>query len=163
MNFYPRHIGDYSRDASHLSILEHGVYTLLLDRYYATEKPIPANETYRIVRATTRQEKAAVDSVLREFFSLTDDGWQHKRVEEEIAKMLEKSKKAADSAKRRWDANAMRTHSDGNAKAMLSNNQYPITNNQTESLQPFSNTSRGGRKGLTSVSEILGKGLRDGR
>lgn len=163
MNFYPRHIGDYSRDASHLSILEHGVYTLLLDRYYATEKPIPANETYRIVRAATRQEKAAVDSVLREFFLLTDDGWQHKRVEEEIAKMLEKSKKAADSAKRRWDASAMRSHSDGNAKAMLSNNQYPITNNQTEFLQPFSNTSRGGRRGPTSVSEMLGKGVRDGR
>jgi len=163
MNFYPRHIGDYSRDASHLSILEHGVYTLLLDRYYATEKPIPDGEEYRIVRATSKPEKAAVDAVLREFFTLTQSGWQHKRVEEEIAKMLEKSAKAASSAKRRWDANAMRTQCERNADAMLSNNQYPIANNQTESLQPFSLNSRVGRKDLTPISEILKKGLRDGR
>ena len=37
MNFYPRHIGDYIARASHLTLLEHGVYARLLDIYYSRE------------------------------------------------------------------------------------------------------------------------------
>ena len=33
MNYYKRHIGDYAAKAGHLSPLEHGVYTLLIDAY----------------------------------------------------------------------------------------------------------------------------------
>jgi hypothetical protein len=32
MKFYQRHLGDYARDTAHLSLLEHGVYSVLLDR-----------------------------------------------------------------------------------------------------------------------------------
>ena len=38
MNYYERHLGDYARDTGHLSMLEHGAYSLLLDRYYATRR-----------------------------------------------------------------------------------------------------------------------------
>ncbi len=86
MNYYERNMGDYARDASHLSMLEHGAYTLLLDRYYTTEQPIPEDQTYRLARATTRQEKAAVDAVLREFFTLTDGVWVNRRASAEIEK-----------------------------------------------------------------------------
>ena len=103
-------------------MLEHGAYSLLLDRYYATEKPIPAGEVYRVTKASSRAEKAAIDCVLKEFFTLTDAGWSNNRAEEELEKMREKTSKASKSAKARWDANAMRTHSEGNAN--------PITNNQ---------------------------------
>jgi uncharacterized protein YdaU (DUF1376 family) len=72
MNYYERHLGDYARDTAHLSILEHGVYTLLLDRYYATEQPIPADQAHRVARARSREEKAAVDAVLSEFFVLEE-------------------------------------------------------------------------------------------
>lgn len=77
MNYYTRHLGDYARDTGHLSALEHGVYTLLLDRYYATEKPIPAALTYRVARATTEAERAAVDAVLAEFFVPRDSDWHY--------------------------------------------------------------------------------------
>jgi uncharacterized protein YdaU (DUF1376 family) len=33
VNYYERHLGDYAKDAGHLSMLEHGAYSLLLDRY----------------------------------------------------------------------------------------------------------------------------------
>ena len=59
MNYWERHIGDYARDAGHLSMLEHGAYTLLLDRYYSTEQPIPKDQAHRICRARTRDEKLA--------------------------------------------------------------------------------------------------------
>jgi uncharacterized protein YdaU (DUF1376 family) len=153
MLYYQRHLGDYAKDASHLSMLEHGAYSLLLDRYYATEKPIPANEVYRVTKASSRAEKAAIDCVLKEFFTLTDDGWTNNRAEEELAKMREKTSKASKSAKARWDANAMRTHSERNANAMLTNNQYPITNR--DSIETLSLTPNVGRKGPVPVSRFL--------
>jgi len=65
VNYYERHLGDYAKDTGHLSILEHGAYTLLLDRYYSTEAGIP---------------------VLSEFFELVNGVWINRRAEEEIEK-----------------------------------------------------------------------------
>lgn len=87
MNYYERHLGDYARDAGHLSMLEHGAYSLLLDRYYTTEQPIPnKTDAYRICRARSRDEKAAVDAVLREFFVTDGEAFLNRRAEEEIVK-----------------------------------------------------------------------------
>lgn len=85
MNYYERHLGDYARDTGHLSMLEHGAYTLLLDRYYITEQGIPASQAQRIARARTKEERDAVDSVLAEFFTLIDGVWINPRAEAEIA------------------------------------------------------------------------------
>jgi uncharacterized protein YdaU (DUF1376 family) len=87
VNFYKRHLGDYAKDAGHLSMLEHGAYTLLLDRYYTTEEPIPSlTDAYRICRARSRDEREAVDTVLREFFVSDGEAFMNRRAEEEIAK-----------------------------------------------------------------------------
>lgn len=128
MNYYERHLGDYARDTGHLSLLEHGAYNVLLDRYYATEHGIPADDTYRVARANSAQERKAVDRVLAEFFVLEDGLYRKERVEREIERYREKSGKASASAKTRWakskgnakaSADAVRTdmrsHSDGNA------------------------------------------------
>lgn len=85
MNYYERHLGDYARDTAHLSLLEHGVYNVLLDRYYITEQPIPADQAHRIARAKTKDERAAVDAVLAEFFTLEAGCYRQGRVESEIA------------------------------------------------------------------------------
>lgn len=85
MNYYERHLGDYARDTAHLTILEHGIYTLLLDRYYATERPIPDDQACRIARARDETEKKGVVSVLQEFFVLEEGCWVNKRAEAEIA------------------------------------------------------------------------------
>lgn len=90
MNYYERHLGDYARDTGHLTMLEHGAYTLLLDRYYASEDGIPAEQVHRLARARTDDEKAAVDAVLGEFFHLDGGIWIHHRAEREIAKFTEK-------------------------------------------------------------------------
>lgn len=84
MNFYKRHIGDYLRDAGHLSLLEHGVYTRLLDVYYTREGPIPAEQAARLVGARTREEREAVDRVLAEFFEPVGEAWVQRRCEREI-------------------------------------------------------------------------------
>lgn len=150
MNYYERHLGDYARDAAHLSMLEHGAYTLLLDRYYTTGEPIPHDQVYRLCRSRTDDERAAVDAVLVEFFELIDGAWVNRRCEQEIQKYQEKQEKARASANARWsnppnkserNANAMRTHSGGNA------HQSPDTSNQEEAkakatVQPAAAPSR---------------------
>jgi len=84
LNYYERHLGDYARDTAHLSMLEHGAYNLLLDRYYASEAPIPADQAHRVARARSAEERKAVDAVLAEFFTLEEGGFRQKRVQAEI-------------------------------------------------------------------------------
>ena len=59
MNFYKHYIGDYQRDTGHLSLAEHGAYRLMLDAFYATGKPLPADKKalYRLLRAATAVER----------------------------------------------------------------------------------------------------------
>ena len=100
MNYYERHLGDYSKDTAHLTMIEHGAYGLLLDRYYGTEAGIPADQVHRIARARTKEEKLAVDVVLAEFFQLVDGLWINKRAEEEIAKAHVKINAAKENGKK---------------------------------------------------------------
>lgn len=100
MNYYERHLGDYSKDTAHLTMIEHGAYGLLLDRYYGTEAGIPSDQVHRIARARTKDEKAAVDVVLDEFFQLVNGVWVNKRAEEEITKAKSKITAAQQNGKK---------------------------------------------------------------
>lgn len=106
VNYYQRHIGDYIRDTSHLSLLEHGVYARLLDIYYSRESPLPDEVVYRLVGAKDTKEKAATAAVLNEFFSLVDGQWRHGRCDEEIRaanEAMERARQAGkDGAAKRW-------------------------------------------------------------
>lgn len=139
MNYYSHNIGDYAQATMHLSLVEDAIYSRLLRRYYSEEQPIidDIQQVCRWVGARTQEEREAVPVILSEFFKLVDGYWHNKRADEEIAAYQSKSAKAADSAAKRWsgnakaknqecerNANAMPTHSEGNA------NQEPITNNQ---------------------------------
>lgn len=100
MNYYERHLGDYAKDTAHLSMLEHGAYSLLLDRYYGTEEGIPEAQAHRVARAKTKEEKLAVNAVLDEFFTLTDGVWINTRSEEEIVKAQAKINAAKENGKK---------------------------------------------------------------
>lgn len=100
MNYYERHLGDYAKDTAHLTMIEHGAYGLLLDRYYGTEAGIPADQVHRVARARTKEEKSAVDVVLEEFFQLVDGLWINRRAEEEIAKARAKITAAKENGKK---------------------------------------------------------------
>lgn len=87
MNYFELHIGDLTEATAHLSMLEDGAYGRLLRKYYATEKPLPADvkQVQRLVGARTKEEREAVETVLAEFFDLQDDGWHQSRCDAEIA------------------------------------------------------------------------------
>lgn len=161
MNYVQFHVGDWDSSTRLLSPLEKGIYIDLLMLYYSVERPLMRSECERISRAYAPEEKTALEYVLDRFFHREGDVYAHHRCDEEIAKASEKSKKAAKSAQARWnkaakgpassvsdtnglqngctcnadaDANGMRTHSERNADAMLTNNQEPITNNQEKNI-----------------------------
>lgn len=120
MNYYPFHIGDYASATRHLTWDEDMAYRRLIDAYYTRETPIPTEkrQAYRLVMATTPEQRQAVDTILEEFFTETPDGWINSRCDEEIAAFKIKSQKASQSAQSRWrNANAVQTDSERNANA----------------------------------------------
>ncbi|WP_165924017.1 YdaU family protein [Paraburkholderia sp. BL9I2N2] len=88
MNFYKHYIGDYQRDTGHLSVTEHGAFRLMLDVYYATEKPLPLDRKalYRLLRAESGLDRFAIDSVINQFWVETNEGFINRRADAEVAK-----------------------------------------------------------------------------
>jgi uncharacterized protein YdaU (DUF1376 family) len=143
MHKYWRHIGDYAKDTRHLSILEHGAYTLMLDWCYASEKPLPDDEKtlFRLCGAFEKAEQKAVLLVLNEFFTRENDGWTQKRVLAEVATFRDKQDKATRAAEASWEsrrnAGAKRTQSERIENAgsnAMPRARVPTTNNQQPSL-----------------------------
>lgn len=100
MNFYKRFIGDIQAKTGGLTLAEFGAYDRLLDHYYSTEKPVPADEVYRICRAMSASERTAVDKVLGKFFELGSDGYTQSKADEVIAKALPLIEAARENGKK---------------------------------------------------------------
>lgn len=97
MNFYPRYPGDYIRKTMHLSMVEDGAYTRLLDWYYSNEQPIPGDRRYAVARASTAAEKKAVDGVLAEFFTTIEGAHHSARADAEIEAAQKRIRTARDN------------------------------------------------------------------
>lgn len=108
MNYYEHHLGDYAKDTGHLSMLEHGAYRILLDHYYSTEAGIPEGQVYRLARARSEDEKAAVDVVLEEFFALVKGIWMNRRAERELERYA--ALQAETEAKTENESDRVRRH-----------------------------------------------------
>jgi uncharacterized protein YdaU (DUF1376 family) len=139
MNYYKFHIGDYAVDTSHLSMIEDGAYRRLLDRYYTTEKQLPSDEIllFRVLRAREEQEKEAIRAVLKEFFSLSEGGWDHKRCNEEITAFQAKAGANKENGKLGGRPKKPTDNPDGfvkkptdNPRITLTTNHKPLTTNQ---------------------------------
>lgn len=115
--WFPFYFADYAAKTEHLSLAEHGAYLLLMGSYYKRGCKLPANaeQLQRICKAFGQAEVDAMQSVLDQFFEKRKDGYYHNRIEEEIKKQKDISKKRSEAAKIRHanaDANA-----DANAAA----------------------------------------------
>lgn len=118
--WYPHYVGDYLRDTAHLSMQEDGAYRRLLDHIYSTAHPLPASKEalYRITRAFSEAERAAVDSVLIGFFELYEDGYHNPRADMELAKRAEHHQRLSSAGKKRW-------HKPGLSQAIASPHPHP--------------------------------------
>ena len=144
MNYYPHHIGDYKAATAHLSNDEDLAYRRLLDMYYDTEEPIPA-DTQRVSRRL-RLGCDVVTAVLEDFFSFKNDAWHHTRCDMEIREYLKKADTARNNGKKGGRRKAT-VYADKNpagsdpvpmanpSPAQALANQEPRTNNQEPVLE----------------------------
>jgi len=89
VNYFELYPGDYLRDTTRLTLVEHGAYLRLLMAYYAEETPLPKSEAelYVIVSAVSAADKAAVRKVADRFFPVGEDGVRRNgRADAEIEK-----------------------------------------------------------------------------
>jgi uncharacterized protein YdaU (DUF1376 family) len=151
-HWYPHYIGDYNKDTSHLSMVEHGAYRLLMDHYYATKQALPANaeQLHRICTAFADDEKKAIESVLSQFFAIGDDGYHNKRADDLIARMRAisgKRRKAAKSKAQKHHANALQVQSKWGANDPITT----ATTTTTSKATPEGGGAEGGFRDLISV------------
>ena len=145
-------------------------------RYYDTESPLVADvkALQRFVRARSRDECQAVQTVLEEFFTLEADGWHHKRCDSEIQRYRDKSQKARESVSKRWakrDADALPTHTERTTdeirngyerntddihRAPVPSNQTPDTSNQEKTKTA---RKRAAPAVLVSVDDMVAEGV----
>lgn len=177
MNYYKHFIGDYGKKTGDLSLMEHGAYLLMMQAYYATEAPLPIGKAlYRLVRAESKAERAAVEAVARRFWQETETGLINPRADEEIAKaraQAETNKRIAeDREARKRDAkssserntNASRTDhepstkraTNRDTKAALIHSHSHSHSHTTESLRSDSEVAL-----ATSSSETGPDGLKN--
>ena len=112
----PFYVRDYLGDTSHLSTVEHGAYLLLIMHYWLNGG-LPADDTKlaRIARLPPAEWSAVRDTVA-EFF---DEGWQHKRVDAELATTAEKYARRSKAGREGGIASGRARQRGTNAEAML--------------------------------------------
>ena len=154
MNYYSHHIGDYLTKTAHLTLLEHGAYRRLLDVYYSTERPLPADmkAVYRLVMARSKEEQNAVDTVVSEFFEASETGYRQARCDVEIGlcnKNRTNGKKGGrpsksdnpDETQTEPKLNPDETQTEPNAKAPI--NHYPLPNKKNKNITPSADADDG--------------------
>ena len=149
MHYYKRNLGDYAKKAGRLSILEHGVYNLLIDACYDREKFPTEEEAIDWTWARTDEEIEAVKFVLKKFFTLENGFYVQTRIQEELDEyhaMGERNTEIARKreAKRKTHEQVVNEALTGREQVVneASPNQEPITNNQ----EPITNNKNIGDK-----------------
>lgn len=137
MHYYQFNIADYRKDTVHLSPIEHYIYRTLIDWYYLDELPI-TKETQVVMRRLSLDFSLEqnVLNVLKDFFTETEKGWEHKRIRMEIKdyhEMVEKNqlngKLGGRPKKTQVVSSGLPSETQNNPSVTLTNNQKPITNN----------------------------------
>lgn len=178
MNYYPHHIGDFNSATRHLTRIERSVYRDLIDLYYDTEESLTLdfNALCRLIIARSEEERTAVEQVLNEFFTQTEQGWFHSRCDEEIQKYhanrQAKSAAGKASAARRAQKTTKKPDTRSASDDPPSNsestdveqplngcatNQEPRTNNQEPDKEK--NTAPAKRARSYSVAELVAFGV----
>tara|TARA_B100000767_G_scaffold42683_1_gene36546 strand:+ start:832 stop:1524 length:693 start_codon:yes stop_codon:yes gene_type:complete len=144
MHYYKKHVKDYIADTSHLTMLQHGAYNILIDTYILREKPLSLDkeELYWSISARSDEEKAAIDLILKHFFVETEDGYYHKRIESELQNYIEIGERSKINGKLGGrPKNKPRNNPGGdprnNPDITLTTNHKPLTNNHIDLFKEF--------------------------
>lgn len=131
MNYYPHHIGDFNSATRHLTRVERSLYRDLIELYYDTEQPLPADDFERLARrviASTDEEKEALKFVLTEFFDLDGDVYRHSRCDWEIEKYH--ANNAAKARAGKASAEARKRKSKGKKEQKVTDDEQTLNTNE---------------------------------
>lgn len=92
----PLYIADYLKDTRRLTTVEHGAYILLIMEYWTYGGLPDDDDRLRLITGMSAAEWRRSRSALQSFFF---DGWRHKRLDAELARSEEISRKRSASAK----------------------------------------------------------------
>jgi uncharacterized protein YdaU (DUF1376 family) len=88
----PLYVGDYLGDTGHLTTTQHGAYLLLMMHYWRKgELPGDDRQLSKITKLPLKTW-CEYRPILQDFFH---EGWKHKRIDAELAKMTRVSEKRA--------------------------------------------------------------------
>jgi uncharacterized protein YdaU (DUF1376 family) len=149
VNFFKLYIGDYQRDTAHLSVTEHGAYMLMLQHYYATERPLPIGKAlHRMLRAQDKPERDAIDAVASQFWTTTPDGLVNGRADAEITKAGEQAETNRRIATAREAARKASREQHDKSTNRATNDEPNHSHSQTEIQNPpASQAPPGGKRG----------------
>jgi uncharacterized protein YdaU (DUF1376 family) len=124
----PIYIGDYLADTGHLTTTQHGAYLLLLMHYWRKrELPTDDKQLAAIAKLPLRIWLDSKETI-QAFFH---DGWQHKRIEEELQKRQAVSNKRAEAGAK-GGSKARKEHVESNCSVLLEQNE-----SMTQSQSPI--------------------------
>lgn len=139
MHYYKFHIGDYKTHTGHLTPMEDLCYRRMIDWCCLHEKPLP-NDSSVIARLIGLNDRSTdVEQVLNEFFTLVEQGWKNKRVDEEIKAFYAQKSQASAAGKASGEARRQRPLNARLTTVEPTINHKPLTNIYTKEFDEFWN------------------------
>jgi len=100
MHYYQFNIGDYAKATRHLSNTEDLAYRRLIDLYYDKEQPLIKDVSKLSRLINMRENHEEIKTVLEDFFTETEEGYQQSRIDSEIANYHAKADAARANGKK---------------------------------------------------------------
>ena len=117
------YVSDYLADTAHLNAAQNGAYLLLLMNYWQRGKPLDnTGDRLAFVARMTPEEWEDNREILAEFFWIDGDVWTHARVENDLAKVREKSEQSSNAGqksalKRKLNERSTESEDESNARS----------------------------------------------
>lgn len=148
------YVADYLADTAHLTTEEHGAYILLLFSYWQTGKPLRSDRLASIARVSN-ERWTDVERTLKEFFHVSKGAWTHFRVEADLEKVGNKSKKNSDAGKASAKAKALAKQALEEAES--TNVATNVSTNVEQTYQRNVNHTRSGDTDTDTDTDIKAK------
>ena len=142
------YVSDYLADTAHLNAAQNGAYLLLLMNYWQRGKPLDnTGDRLAFVARMSPEEWEDNREILAEFFWIDGDVWTHARVENDLAKVREKSEQSSNAGqksalKRKMNDRATELEDESNERS-------------TDVQQPFNHKDKDKDKDKENINKLF--------
>lgn len=133
----PLYIGDYLRDTTRLTTMQHGAYLLLIMDYWTNGAPPDDDAVLASITKTSPEDWAKMRQVLMPKFEISDGAWHHGRIDAEIEEAQENRRKNLERSQKANLAKATKAGSKDASEAT-----YKVTSSPSPSPSNKSSSSK---------------------